>query len=215
MKGQILERLKVDRLHVAPRALELSPANTQRHFKHIWAPLDELLSRLRPLPAGLVRFWLDRPGGHIMITHLPSRYDPEEQAFKQQALRNIAFVRLSELAEGSLEALVPLGYLLDHLLGSGGSVDSPWLSEGGGIDPVLREVGGRVRELFPLGYGFDEAACGDARTYFARSLALYLYDRRALNVADPQIERLLRTTVLSEAFWRSRGTQAAGRLVAL
>jgi hypothetical protein len=215
MKGQILVRLKVDRLHVAPRALELSPANTQRRFKHIWAPLDELLSQLRPLPAGLVRFWLDQPGGHIMITHLPSHYEPGEQAFKHGLLRNIAFLRLSELAEGSLEALVPLGHLLDHLLGNGGALEGLWLSEGGGIDPVLREVGGRVHKLFPLGYGFDEAACGDARTYFARSLALYLHDRRELNVADPQIERLLRTTVLSAAFWRSRKMRAASWPVVL
>ena len=65
-----------------------------------------------------------------------------------------------------------------------------------------------MRELFPLGYGFDKAACREAQSYFARSVALYLHDRRALNVADPQIERLLRTTVFSGAFWRSRQTHA-------
>jgi hypothetical protein len=144
-----------------------------------------------------------------MITHLPSHYEPGEQAFRRLRLRNVAFVRLSELAEGSLEAMVPLGHMLDHLLGSGGTVDGLWLSNGGGISPALRQVGGRVRELFPLGYGFDEAACCDARSYFARSLALYLHDRRALNVADPQIERLLRTTVFSGSFWRSHHAQSA------
>lgn len=209
MTGQILGRLKVDRLHVAPRALELSPAATQRRFKHIWAPLDLLLSLLRPLPGELVRFWLAQPGGHVVITHLPSHYEPGEQAFKRHHLRNIAFVRLFDLDEGALEALVPLGHLLDHLLGNGGTSEGLWLSQGGGVYPALREIGTRVRELFPLGYGFDKAACTDAQTYFARSLALYLHDRHALNVADPQIERLLRTTVLAEAFWRSQHTQAA------
>jgi hypothetical protein len=209
MKDQILERLKADRFHVSPRALELSPTSTQTRFRHIWASLDELLSRLRPLPIGLVRFWMDQPGGHIIITHLPSYYEPGEQAFRRQRLRNVAFVRLSDLAEGSLEALVPLGHLLDHLLGSGGTAGGLWLSEGGGICPGLREVGRRVRELFPLGYGFDEAACRDARSYLARSVSLYLHDRRALNIADPQIERLLRTTLFSGVFWRSCQTQAA------
>ena len=208
MKARTLEQLKIDKIHVAPRALELSSAAAQRRFKHIWAPLEDLATRLRSLPPGLVRFWLDQTGGHVIVTHLPSRYEPGGQALKRQVLRNVAYVRMSDLAAGSLEALVPIGHLLDHLLGSSGMVDGLWLSEGGGTNPALREVGERIVKLFPLGYGFDEAACRDVRTYFARSLALYLHDRGALNVVDPQIEKLLRTTLFSGAFWRSRKMQA-------
>ncbi len=202
-----LERLKIDRLHVTARALELSPAAVQQHFKHIWAPLDDLSRQLRILPVGLIGFWLAQPGGHVIITHTPSRYDPGSQTVERQVLHNVAYIRLSDLASAPLEALATVGHLLDHLLGSGGATEEPWLSEGGGVNLTLRQVGQRVRALFALGYGFDQAACGDVRSYFARSLALYLHDRRALNIADPQIERLLRTTILSGAFWRSRKMQ--------
>lgn len=201
-------KLKMERMHVAPRALELSSPAVQQRFPVVWAPLEELLTRLQKLPAGLVRLWLAQPGGHVVITHLPSRYEPGSQQLKRQVLRNVAYVAVSDLARDSLEALVPVGHLLDHLLGSSGADDGRWLSEGGGIHPALREVGARVAALFPLGYGFDTAARSDARSYLARSLALYLHDRKALNVADPLMEKLLRSTLFSAAFWRSRTAQA-------
>jgi hypothetical protein len=162
------------------------------------------VNKLRALPTGLVSVWLNQPNGHVVITHLPSRYEPGEQLLKRQLLRNVAYVGMSDLAQDSLEALVPVGHLLDHLLGSGGAADGPWLSEGGGVNAALRELAEEVVELFPLGYGFDEAACRDARSYFARCFALYFHNRRALNVADPLMEKLMRTSLLSETFWRSR-----------
>ncbi len=210
MTEQSLERLKIDRLHVTARALELSPAAVQQHFKHIWEPLDDLSRRFSILPLGLIRFWLAQSGGHVVITHMPSRYETGIQTLKRQVLHNVAHIRLSDLASAPLEALVPVGHLLDHLLGSGGVSEGPWLSEGGGVNPTLRKVGQRVETLFALGYGFDQAACADVRSYFGRSLALYLHDRRALNIADPQIERLLRTTLLSDAFWRESRMQVTG-----
>ena len=201
MKPHLLERLKMDRLHVAPRTLDLSPVHLRERFRDIWAPLEELARRLRPLPAGLVRYWLAQRGGHAIIVHHPSRYEVGEQPFGSQSLHNVAYVSLSDLASDSIEALVAVGNLLDHLLGSGGKED-PWLSSGGGTDTPLREVGARIAEYFPLGYGFDKIACADPNAYFARSLAQYLYDRRSLNAADPLIEKLLRQTLLSDAFWR-------------
>lgn len=209
MDSQVSERLKIDRIHVAPRALELSPG-AQKRFMHMWAPLDDLVAKLRALPTGLVRFWLDQPGGHVVITHQSSRYEPGEQSLKRHVLRNVAYVEAAALAQDSLEALVPIGHLLDHLLGSSGAAEGLWLSEGGGANPALREVGARIIELFPLGYGFDEAACLDVHAYFARSLALCLQDRRALNIADPLMEKLLRTALLSQSFWRSPKMSAPG-----
>ena len=203
MDSQALAQLKMQRMHVAPRALDLSPPEVQRRFAHVWAPLDELASRLKGLPTGLVRFWLQQPSGHVVITHLDSRYDPGEHRLKQQVLRNVAYVAVSDLALGALEAVVPIAQWLDHLLGNAGAEEGLWLSQGGGASPALREVGTRLAELFPLGHGFDAQACADARTYFARSLALYWFDRRALNAADPLLERLLRTTVCTGTFWRS------------
>jgi len=203
MDSQALARLKMERMHVAPRALDLSPAEVQRRFAHVWAPVEDLSSRLHGLPTGLVRFWLQQPTGHVVITHLASRYEPGEHRLKHQVLHNVAYVGISDLARGSLEALVPVGHLLDHLLGNAGAEAGSWLSERGGASPALQEVGTRVAELFPLGHGFDAQAGTDARTYFARSLALYWHDRGALNVADPLLERLLRTTLCADAFWRS------------
>ncbi len=203
MQNQALASLKVDRMHVAPRALELSPAAAQRRFMAVWAPLEELLSRLRPLPAGLVRTWLLQPGGHVVITHLPSSYEPAVSLLKRHVLHNVAYVSVSDLARDSLDALVPVGHLLDHLLGCAGAEGGQWLSEGGSLNPALKRVGARVMELFELGSGFDEAARTSSRAYWARSLALYLHDRGALNVADPLMEKLLRTTVLAATFWRS------------
>ncbi len=195
-------RLKLERLHVAPRALDLSPPEAQRCFASVWAPLEVLSLRLKGLPTGLVRFWLRQPAGHVVVTHLTSRYEPGEHLLKHDVLCNVAYVGLPDLAQGSPDALVPVGHLLDHLLGNAGAGQGLWLSAGGGTSPALQEVGTRVAELFPLGHGFDAQARADVRAYFARSLALYWHDRRALNAADPLLERLLRTTLCADAFWR-------------
>lgn len=203
MAGGMLERLKMERFHVAPRAVELSSAAAQRRYPQLWAPLEDLVSWLRPLPDGLLRFWLKQPGGHVVVTHLTSHYQPGEGRLKNTTLRNVAYVSASDLAADPIEALAPLGSLLDHLLGSAGSAGGVWLSAGGGVHDALRELGLRVVDLFPLGYGFDQAACADIRSYFARSFALYLQDRRRLNVADPLLERVFRT-LLSDAFWRAK-----------
>lgn len=203
MHQKVLARLKIERMHLAPRALELSPAPVVKRFPRIWTPLDALSERLRNLPTDLVLFWLQQPGGHMVITHSSSRYEAGECRLKRTALRNVAYVGLSDLAQGSLEALVPVAHLLDHLLGNGGAPEGHWLSEGGGVNAMLQEIGARIEDLFHLGHGFDAWACSGVRTYFARSLALYLHDRHTLNVADPLLERLLRTTLCADAFWRS------------
>jgi hypothetical protein len=208
MTDNLWERLKVDRVHMAPRAFDLSPSQVQQRYRSAWAPLVDLLGKLRPSPDGLLRFWLCQPGGHVVITHLGSRYEEGERDLKSGPIHNVAYAGLTDLAAGSLEALVPVGRMLDHLLGSGGATDGPWLSEGGGVSSALEGVGSQIVRLFPLGYGFDALACHDVRSYFSRSLAMYVQDRRALNVADPHVERLLRTTLFSAAFWRSHQQRA-------
>jgi len=204
MAAKLLERLKIDRLHVAPRTLELSSAMAQERYSQLWAPLQDLARHLSPLPGGLLRFWLNQTGGHVVVTHLSSHYEPGEGQLKNATLRNVAYVSASDLAGAPIEALAPVGSLLDHLLGNAGAELGAWLSEGGGVHSALHELGLRVVELFPLGYGFDAAACADARSYFARSFALYLHDRRRLNVADPLMERLFRASLLADAFWRAK-----------
>jgi hypothetical protein len=204
METKAFAQIKLERIHVVPRALELSSQSVQQRFAVVWDPLEELLTRMKDVPVGLLRFWLTQPNGHVVITHLPSGYAPGREMLKRHVLCNVAYVSVADLAKDTLDALVPVGQLLDHMLGNGGSDAGMWLSEGGGVTPAVREIGRRVSELFPLGYGFDMAARASARDYWARSFALYLTDREALNVADPLMERLLRTTLFWPVFWRSK-----------
>ena len=92
--------------------------------------------------------------------------------------------------------------MLDHFLGCLGQDRGVWLATGDGVTPVPPRVGQRIAQLFPLGNAADRLAAQDPRTYLARSAGLYLVDRRALNVADSLLERLLRATLFWDAFWR-------------
>jgi hypothetical protein len=121
-------------------------------------------------------------------------------------------VSVEDLAGGNDRALHVLGHLVDHQLGCGGDAGGPWLSDAGGTTPVWQEAGARLPPIFTLGYAADEVACSNPRDYFAQSLALYCKDRRALEVADPQITKWLRSTLWSESFWRSVHREA-GRLL--
>ena len=143
----------------------------------------------------------------MVITHLASGYNEGVMLLKSGPVRNVAQVCLADLAGGSLEALVPLGRLLDHLSGSAGAPQGVRLSDGAGVSARLERLGGRIQRLYSLGHGFDELACQDAQSYFARSAALYLQDRRALNVADPLMEKLLRRTLFSQEFWSLSATE--------
>jgi len=196
MESKTFTQIKLERIHVTPRALELSPQSVQQRFAVVWDPLEELLIRLKNLPIGLLRAWLKQPDGHVVITHLPSRYAPGREMLKRHVLRNVAYVSVADLAKDTADALVPVGHLLDHLLGNGGGDSGAWLSE----------VGRRVRGLFLLGDGADATARANVRDYWACSFAGYLHDRESLNVADPLMEKLLRATMLAPAFWRANRT---------
>jgi hypothetical protein len=54
----------------------------------------------------------------------------------------------------------------------------------------------------PSAMGMDEESRQNPRQYLARSLAWYVTDRRALNAADPAVERLLKHTLMDERFWK-------------
>ncbi len=192
----LLRRLKRERLHVEPGALEASPARVQERFAHAWAPADALLKQLAPWPVGLVAHWLAAPAGHIIFSAAPSAYLPAGLPWPGGGLPAAARVRLADLLDGGRPALETAAHLVDHLLGSLGAAGSPWLSDGAGATPGLRDVGRRWRELVALGYG-----PGDPHEHFSWAFAGYWLDRQALNAADPLAERLLRSTLCSDAFW--------------
>lgn len=195
----LLRALKRERLHVEPRALDQSPPPVRRRFAHVWAPADLLLEWLAAWPTGLVAFWLAAPAGHVVFSAEPSAYLPQGLAWHERTLPAVARLALADLVAQDCPALPIVAHLVDHLLGSRGSPAGKWLSDGAGASEALQEVGSRLRSLAQLGYGPPEP-----HAYFAWAFSGYWLDRRALNAADPQAERLLRTTLCDEAWWRMR-----------
>jgi len=195
-----LRALTRAKLHLEPGALARVPTSVSERFDNPWAAVKRLQQRLRPFPTGLLRFWAAQERGHVLIGSRDRGYVPGPQQCGRRMLDGVAHVALADLAAANDRPLVLIGLLLDHLLGCQGG-EGAWLSDGGGITPRWQEVGRQVHELFGLGYGQSEAAQRDPHFYFAEGLAAYCRDRRALNVADPLLERLLRRTIMNEAFW--------------
>ena len=190
----LLRRLLRERIHVERRALVESPPAVRQRFAHAWAPAERLLTLLGPWPSGLITHWLAAPAGHVVLAADASAYQPDTYPWQGGELRGVARVALSDLLDDAAPALRVVAELVDHLLGS--DAQGRRLSDGAGANPELEEVADRLLALAFLGYG--PAA---PHAYFAWAFSLYWIDRRALNVADPNIERLLRTTVCDERFW--------------
>lgn len=191
----LLRALKRERMHVEPRALEMSRPPVRSCFAHVWAPADLVLQRLAAWPPGLLAFWLAAPRGHIVFSAQPSAY-PATVTAGGILLPAAARLGLEDLARDPRPANEALARLMDHLLGSLAVEGGPWLSDGAGATPALRAVGERLHALARLGYGPSEP-----HAYFAWAFTTYWHDRRALNAADPLVERLLRTTLCHPAFW--------------
>lgn len=199
------ERLQIDRIHVLPRTIELASAAACRRYRYPWDAVRELMVWLRPLPAGFMWFWLGQPGGHVVLTHAPSRYESGDYVMRTQVLSNVSEVCVSDLAERPQVALMPIGRMLDHMLGGFGGEEEAWFSDGVSSHTELRSLAGRFHESLALGYVADSAATADPRSCFARAFALYLCDRETLNTKDPRLEALFRRYLLSASFWRSSG----------
>jgi hypothetical protein len=165
--------------------------------------MQALGRQLNCLPQGLWRFLLQIPSGFAIVTTGESRYAPGQHPVRHQPRRNVAFVSIEDLARKTEQPLFVFGHLIDHHLGCEGGLDGIWLSEGGGTSRVWRDAGARIAGLYSLGYAVDELAGSSVRAYFAQSLAVFCQDEQRLNVADPQIHKWFRSTLWSEAFWRT------------
>ena len=194
---------------MVPGALDHVPATVGERFGSPWGPVEALLELLRPLPAALLRFWAAQPRGHVLIDPLGGEYVVGLQPCGNRLLDCVAHVAVAELGVDSGRPLLLVGHLLDHLLGCCGAAGGMWLSGGGGITQRWREVGRQIAELYDLGYGRTDMAQCDPRRYFAEGLAGWCQDRRALNAADPRLERLLSRTVMCEAFWVAEEDECA------
>ncbi len=196
MSTSLLRSLKRERMHVEPWALERSPARVRQRFAHVWAPVDLLLDHLAAWPAGLLAFWLKEPAGHVILTAGESGYVPEPVPWQGTRLQAVARISPADLLDDARPALEVVAHLINHLLGSHGASGGAWLSDGAGVTASLSAVGAQIHALAALGYGPR-----DPHAYLAWAFAGYWLDRRALNAADPRVERLLRTTICGEPFW--------------
>ncbi len=185
-----------------PGLLMRSPSWVRDLFDHAWAPMQALARQVKRLPAALADFLLSYSGGFVAISTGESRYVPGPVQLRYREVQNVAFISVADLARDNELPLHVIGHLIDHYLGCGGELQGRWLSEGGGVTAAWQEAGERLPRLFALGYGVDEIARSGVRDYFAQSLAIYCRDRQRLNVADPQIEKWLRSTLWNKTFWQ-------------
>ena len=193
-----LRALLSDKLHAFPDAWGRAPG----------VLLRTLMEQVRPLPAALLRWWAAHPRGHVVVAGDGRGYVPGPQTAGAYALDCVAWAGADALLAGDSSPLEAIAHLLDHLLGCHGEAEGAWLSEGGGIFPRWRETGARLQELFALGYGPTEETQTSPLAYFAWGFVLSLRDPRTLNITDPRLKRLLRTTLLDDHFWRSAETPA-------
>jgi hypothetical protein len=194
-----LRGLLRDKVHVRPNTLARLPTAVGATMR---SPLDlgrRLLQPLRGCPVGMLNWWRLHPRGHAVIGPTEDGYRPGVQRVGRRSLDCVAWHAAGELLTGQALA-VPLANLFDHLLGCNGDASGRWLSDGGGCDTALVEVGERLRRQHALGYA--PVAADDPHGYFAWGLRSFLADRQQLNVVDPGLERLLATTLFNPAFWR-------------
>lgn len=202
-KQMVLRAIWRDKMHVEPRALELSPRAVRDSFEHIWEPADILMENLRGFPLGALRVWQNSARGHVVFTHRPSSYQTGPQPWRDTSIKSVVHLSLRDLRQSKRNAMLAFLHFLDHLLGSEAAKEEPWLSDGGGITPALREVGSRFLQIHDRGYGHNELGVSTTHDYFAHTLWLYLQDPRRLNVMDPQVYKLYRNTLMREDFWPS------------
>jgi hypothetical protein len=199
-KDALLRRLQASKMGIEPGLLRHAAPRIAGQYESQWAPVEHLAGYLAQLPVGMLRFLADHPRGYLLVSGESGYVAGAEDAQERQRTP-VARFSLDDL-ESSLVCLTGIGRLLDHLLGCHGAPDGRWLSEGGGVTQELAQMGAEIGQLFHLGYGIDDESRQSPRSYLARSLAWSIEDRRALNVADPRIERLLTRTLLSEPFWK-------------
>ena len=202
-----LRALLRDKVHILPNTLARLPTQQSQQMR---SPLDlgrRLLQPLESFPAAFLHFWAVPPRGHAVIS--PDRYGYRAglQPVGRHELDGVAWVSAQRLLDepGLAE---PIAHLFDHLLGSAGRPDGPWLSDGAGRNAAWSDVSQRLQRQAGLGYAPPETR-SSSHSYFAWGLRSYWLDRQGLNVIDPGLERLLTTTLFSAEFWRSAEDEPA------
>jgi hypothetical protein len=190
------------KIHVRPDALAHRRGDVQERLSSSWQAAIEIANQLHGLPEDALLWWAEQPAGHLLLTADESGYSSEPLDHAAGSLRGVALIPLRQILYDQEGAAIRAFLPLDHLLGCGGDRDGHWLSEGNSLYPRWSRIGGQIADLFALSYGLSEAGCRDPHHYLAEGLWTAIHDRRRLNVADPKLERLLKSSLLSAPFWR-------------
>ena len=176
------------RIHILPGALARSPGHVAEHFANPARALSGVLAQLQELPEPLVKRWLSAPQGHIVLNSQQHGFIPDDNAFRNRALVDVAWLKLAFVAD-EVRFLTPAGYLIARITG--------W-EQATEIEPALKgwkQFESGVQSCFRAGYGLSAEAQRDVGAYLAEGIAHYLADRRSLNRHDPRLEKLLAATL--------------------
>lgn len=211
-RTRLVKELKVRKIHVFPRLWSLLPREVSARLASQWEPVDRLARLLLKMPVGALLFLLNSPTGVFIIHPSETRYVPGPVAAGKTRAENGVFVSVQSLLDDEADVLRATARLYDHLLGSMGAANGPRLSDGVGITPAWTEVGAQTGRLFALAHNPDPLCRISPADYFAQSLALYIADPRALNIADANMHKLLRRSFFSETFWRRTYAEQSERV---
>ncbi len=190
----------IARIHLAPDVLARSPGHVSEHFSTGVEAMRATLAYLRPLPRAWVQRWLAQERGHLVIHPTRHGFQAGVQTFRGRALEDVAWMQLSLLIDDPIAYLTPFGMLMAHLI--------HWEERDKWQSQAWRDVARGVQSGFEAGYGRSEAAREQIDIYLAEGIAWYLVDRRALNIANPRLEKLLRSTLFRDDWYQAEGNEA-------
>ncbi len=194
MADRIQSSLLTPRVHIGVHVLARAPEAVRSRFATPGQVMQGTLAYLHRLPPALIARWLAQKGGHIVIDDARHGFEQGPCTFRGRELVQVAWTRIDLLVTDPITYLHPVGKLLAHILG--------WASTPQPQTQAWRDLVQGVQRGFDAGYGRSLAAQSSPLDYLAEGIAWYLVNRRALNVADPRLEKLLRATVFNPSWYR-------------
>ncbi|MGB9722569.1 MAG: hypothetical protein ACP5OO_07635 [Chloroflexia bacterium] len=207
-------------LEEARRRKKLYPTTRALWLAGLWFPGPEPVRALRKaldevlafLPLALLSHLVAHTAGHVIVVpHVPAGLRPRRSCYVEgevyvegRTFRNPVFLLGADLAGGWGVGPHEVAHLLDHLLGSDGRPEGAYLSEGGGVTPFLRELGGELHRLYlnrPPG-GYRDGI--GPRGYLARSVQAYVVRPEEIRSKDPAMYAFLDEVLLAESFWKDK-----------
>jgi hypothetical protein len=180
-----------------PDTLAHSPGRITEHFATPMAALAATERLLSPLPEPLRLRWLAAPDGHIVLNPSIHTFSPGPNQVYKRTLQNVAWVRASDLVDDPVAFLAPAGQLIHHLI-----LDR-WQLQRLPASAVWAQFWGGVQSCHRAGYAGTVEARADAGLYLAEGIARWLADRRAFNLHDPRLEKLLAATIFDASFYKN------------